>query len=74
MPRVSTKRQITIPIDQCQALGIEPGDIVDSFVVDGQLTLVKKTARAAKGLLSYVEPQGSMTDEESLQSVMCDRG
>jgi AbrB family looped-hinge helix DNA binding protein len=73
MPKVSAKRQITIPIDQCQALGIEPGDIVESFVVDGQLTLVKKIAGAAKGLLSHVESQGSMTDEESLQSVMCDR-
>jgi len=73
MPKVSAKRQITIPIDQCQALGIEPGDIVESFVVDGQLTLVKKIAGAAKGLLSHVEPQDSMTDEESLQSVMCDR-
>ena len=70
MPKVSAKRQITIPIDQCQALGIEPGDIVESFVVDGQLTLVKKTSGAAKGLLSHVEPQGSMTDEESLQSVI----
>ena len=70
MPKVSAKRQITIPIDQCQVLGIEPGDIVEIFVVDGQLTLVKKTAGAAKGLLSYVEPQGSMTDEESLQSVI----
>ena len=70
MPKVSAKRQITIPIDQCQALGIEPGDIVESFVVDGQLTLVKKTAGAAKGLLSHVEPQGSMTDEESLQSAI----
>ncbi len=70
MPKVSAKRQITIPIDQCQALGIEPGDTVEFFVVEGQLTLVKKTARAAKGLLSHVEPQSSMTDEESLQSVL----
>jgi AbrB family looped-hinge helix DNA binding protein len=74
MPKVSAKRQITIPIDQCQTLGIKPGDIVESFVVDGQLTLVKKTAGAAKGLLSRVEPKDSMTDEESLRSVMCDRG
>lgn len=74
MPRVSMKRQITLPIDQCLALGIEPGDMVDSFVVDGQLTLVKKSAGAAKGLLSHVQAQPSMTDEESLQSVMRDRG
>ena len=73
MPKVSSKRQITIPIDQCQALGIEPGDTVEMFVVDGQLTLVKKTARAAKGLLSHLAPKIAMADEESLQSVMSDR-
>lgn len=70
MPKVSAKRQITIPIDQCQALGIEPGDVVESFVVDGQLTLVKKVAGAAKGLLDHVQPKSSMTDEESMQSVI----
>ena len=43
------------------------------FIVDGQLTLVKKTARAAKGLLSHLAPKIAMTDEESLQSVICDR-
>ena len=70
MPKVSTKRQITIPIDQCRALGIEPGDEVECFVADGQLTLVKKVAGAAKGLLSHVKPENSMSDEESVQSVL----
>ena len=70
MPKVSAKRQITLPIDQCRALGIEPGDVVESFVADGQLTLVKKVTGTAKGLLSHVQPQGSMTDEESMQSVI----
>ena len=73
MPKMSLKRQITIPIEQCLALGIEPGDVVKCFVADGQLTLVKKVAEAAKGLLSHVHPHESITDEESLQSVMCDR-
>lgn len=70
MPKLSAKRQITLPIDQCQALGIEPGDMVESFVVDGQLTLVKKVAGAAKGLLSHVQPQDALTDDESLQSTL----
>jgi bifunctional DNA-binding transcriptional regulator/antitoxin component of YhaV-PrlF toxin-antitoxin module len=68
MPKVSAKRQITLPIEQCQALGIEPGDEVESFVADGQLTIVKKVAGAAKGILSQVQPDSSMTDEESRQS------
>lgn len=70
MPKVSIKRQITLPIDQCQALGIEPGDEVESFVVNGQITLVKKVAGAARGLLRHIRPHESMTDEESLQSAI----
>jgi len=70
MPKVSAKRQITIPIEQCKTLGIKPGDVVETFVVDGQLTLVKKFPGAAKGLLSQVQPVDSMTDEESMQSVI----
>jgi AbrB family looped-hinge helix DNA binding protein len=70
MPKVSAKRQITIPIDQCLSLGIEPGDEIESFVVDGQITLVKKVTGAAKGILSQVQSDSSMTDEESLQSAI----
>ncbi len=70
MPKVSAKRQITIPIHQCLALGIKPGDEVESFVVDSQLTLIKKVPGAAKGLLSHVQPHSSMSDEESKQSAI----
>jgi len=70
MPKVSAKRQITIPIDQCNALGIVPGDEVESFVVDGQLTLIKKVVGAAKGLLKQVQSQKMMSDEESMQSAI----
>ena len=48
MPKVSAKRQITLPISQCQALGIQPGDEVESFVAYGQLTIVKKKAGRCK--------------------------
>ena len=70
MPKVSAKRQITLPIEQCQALGIEPGDHVECFVADGQLTIVKKVPGAAKGILRHVQMDRSMTDEESRQSAI----
>lgn len=70
MPKISTKRQITLPIDQCQALGIEPGDSVETFVANGQLTLVKKMTGAAKGILSHVQAIEAMSDESSLESSM----
>lgn len=70
MLKVSAKRQITLPVGQCKILGIEPGDEVESFVADGQLTIVKKQHGAAKGILKRVRGDSTMTDEESLQSTV----
>ncbi|MEJ1343163.1 MAG: AbrB/MazE/SpoVT family DNA-binding domain-containing protein [Candidatus Sedimenticola sp. (ex Thyasira tokunagai)] len=70
MPKVSAKRQITLPVTQCDALGIEPGDEVDCFVADRQITIVKKVTGSARGLLKKVHGDPSMTDKESLQSAL----
>lgn len=70
MPKVSSKRQITLPISQCEALGIEPGDEVESFVANGQLTIVKKLKGAARGLLKKVKANPALSDEESLESAL----
>ncbi len=35
MPKISSKRQITLPIEQCRELGIKPGDEYISFVAAG---------------------------------------
>lgn len=70
MPKVSSKRQITLPVDQCQQVGIEPGDEYQSFVVEGHITIIKKVPGAAKGILKHVKGDGSITDEMSLQSTL----
>ncbi len=70
MPKVSGKRQITLPISQCKVLGIRPGDEVEIFIADDQLTIVKKSMGAAKGLLKEVVPKSSMSDEASRQSAL----
>ncbi|MCK4841612.1 MAG: AbrB/MazE/SpoVT family DNA-binding domain-containing protein [Methylococcales bacterium] len=70
MPKVSAKRQITIPIDQCKAMNIKPGDELEIFAADEQLILIKKAVGAAKGLLSHVQVKEHMTDEESRQSAI----
>lgn len=69
MPKVSSKRQITLPIDQCKAAGIEPGDEYESYVDnEGHITIVKKVAGAAKGLLKRVAVDKRYSDEQSLHS------
>jgi len=73
MPKVSAKRQITIPIDLCEEAHIQPGDEVETFIYDEQITIVKKVKNAAKGMLSHIKFDKKMSDEQSLQSVMDDK-
>jgi bifunctional DNA-binding transcriptional regulator/antitoxin component of YhaV-PrlF toxin-antitoxin module len=69
MPKVSSKRQITLPVDQCRLAGIEPGDEYESFVDnDGHITIVKKMAGAAKGILKGISVDRRVSDEASRQS------
>jgi len=70
MPKVSSKRQITLPVEQCQQVGIEPGDEYQSFVAYGHITIVKKIPGAAKGILKHVKGDTSVTDEASLQNAL----
>ena len=43
MPIVSSKRQITLPADQCRTADINPGDEYVSFVDNlGHITIIKK--------------------------------
>lgn len=71
MSKVSSKRQVTLPIDLCHLAGIEPGDEV-SILVDRQgiISIVKKTVGASKGILRGVQKINNMSDEDSLENVM----
>ena len=70
MPLVSAKRQITLPVDQCREVGIGPGDEYRSYVADGRITIVRKTAGAARGVLRDVAGDPAYGDEESLQDAL----
>lgn len=70
MPKVSSKRQITIPIEQCNEANIKAGDTVETFIYNNQITIVKKTPGAAKGLLSHIKYNNKITDEQSLQDAL----
>jgi len=72
MPKVSSKRQITLPIDLCEEAGIAPGDIVETYVYRGQITVVKKAAGAAEGVLKHLRSDRRMTDEQSRQRALAE--
>ena len=67
MPRVSAKRQITLPIDQCREVGIGPGDEYHSFVADGRITIVRMTADAARGVLCHVAGDPAISPTSATQ-------
>jgi len=70
MSKLSSKRQITLPVEQCRELGIEPGDELECYVANGQLTLIKKEKGRAKGVLRHVKGNRRITDEESRQDAL----
>ena len=70
MAKLSSKRQITLPVEHCLELGIEPGDELEFFVANGQLTAIKKNPEAAKGILSALKGDTAMSDEQSRQSAL----
>lgn len=71
MAKVSSKRQITLPIDQCVIAHINAGDDVESFVDrHGVISIVKKQSGAAKGLLKGIATDVLVSDQESLESAL----
>lgn len=70
MPKVSSKGQITLPASQREAIGIKPGDEIETFVVGDQIHIVKKVAGAAKGILKNVEAKAPISDEQSVESAL----
>jgi bifunctional DNA-binding transcriptional regulator/antitoxin component of YhaV-PrlF toxin-antitoxin module len=67
MPRVSAKRQITLPVSGCEELGIHAGDEVEILRHGNQFNIIKKEIGAAAGLLKNTKANKSVSDERSLQ-------
>lgn len=73
MHKVSSKRQVTLPKDLCTRIGIMPGDYVEIFEHNGQLTVVKKLLGASRGSLKHLKPLNTISDEASRQDALHDR-
>ncbi|SEQ20529.1 AbrB/MazE/SpoVT family DNA-binding domain-containing protein [Nitrosomonas ureae] len=68
MPRVSAKRQITLPVADCEELGIEPGDEVEIFRHGNQFNIIKKEVGVAAGLLKGTKVNHAVSDGQSRQN------
>ena len=67
MPRVSSKRQITLPASQCRIAGINPGDKYRSLIVDGRITIVPQITDSAWKCLDHLHRDDAISDRQSLQ-------
>ena len=70
MPKVSAKRQLTLPAGQCRLAGIEPGDECRSFVADGRITIVRQEPGSAWGCLAHLSANEAVSDEQSRQDAI----
>ena len=71
MPIVSSKRQITLPAEQCRTADINPGDEYVSFVDNlGHITIIKKLRGAVCVLFKYINIYKRLSDESSLHSAL----
>ncbi len=68
MPRVSTKRQITLPVSVCDELGIHAGDEVEIFRHGNQLNIIKKEIGAAAEILKGTKTNKTVSEKQSRQS------
>ena len=67
MPRISAKRQLTLPANQCRLAGIEPGDECRSFVADGRITIIRQQPGSAWGCLARLRADETVSEAESRQ-------
>ncbi len=70
MPRVSSKRQITLPASQCRIVGINPGDEYKSFVANGHISIVRQKKGSAWKCLNHLGRDNSISERESLQDAI----
>lgn len=70
MPKINAKGQITIPASQRRTVGLMPSDEIETFVIDDQITIVKKVSGAAKGMLKHVKVKSRISDEQSTSSIL----
>jgi AbrB family looped-hinge helix DNA binding protein len=67
MPKISAKRQITLPKELCDRLGIHSGDDIDILEYGGRITILKKVKGASAGVLQVKKVNAHFTDDDSLR-------
>ena len=67
MPKLTSKRQVTIPASICDKLGLKPGDSIQVFERDGVAHIVKMNEDDMAG---YLQPSKPFSCPDDLQGVI----
>ena len=66
MPKVSTKRQVTLPASICEELGIHAGDEVEILRYRDKLNIIKKETSSAAGILKGIKVNKAVSEKQRL--------
>jgi AbrB family looped-hinge helix DNA binding protein len=67
MPILSPKRQVTLPKELCDRLGVQPGDDVIFLEHQGRITILKKAKGRTAGVLKHLKANPRFSDRQSLE-------
>ena len=70
MPILSPKRQVTLPKELCDRLGVRPGDQVEFLEHNGRITILKKARGASAGVVRHLKADTRFSEEESLRDAL----
>ncbi|MEX1197416.1 MAG: AbrB/MazE/SpoVT family DNA-binding domain-containing protein [Pseudohongiellaceae bacterium] len=70
MPRLSSKRQITLPKAVCDKAGIRQGDQFEILEHNGHITLIRQQAGAPSGFLKHLQTDPDVSETESRDSAI----
>jgi len=70
MAILSRKRQVTLPKELCDRLGVRPGDQVDFLEHHGRITILKRVRGASGGVLRHLRADRRCSNDESLQDAL----
>lgn len=73
MHKLTSKRQVTIPVAVCEALGLSPGDYVEIFERDGVAHLVKVNRDSLAGAFSSLTGDQAIPDDAAVKQALRDR-
>jgi AbrB family looped-hinge helix DNA binding protein len=60
--KLTSKRQVTIPANVCQALDLSPGDYVEIFERDGIGHIVRMSDQSLAGSLAHLKTDATLED------------